>query len=73
MLQAFNTVDELTRAFPDEQTCIRHFREIRWARGAFCPYCGGAEIYNFSDDRTHKCKACRARCSASQPTSPKCW
>lgn len=58
MLQAFDTLSELTVAFPDEQTCIEHFRAIRWARGAFCPYCGCTEIYNFTDERTHKCKAC---------------
>ena len=63
MLQAFNTLSELTARFPDEQTCVEHFRAIRWAHGAFCPYCGGTEVYNFSDGRTHKCKACRARFS----------
>jgi transposase-like protein len=63
MLQAFDTLSELTVAFPDEQTCVEHFRAIRWSRGAFCPYCGGIEIYNFSDGRTHKCKACRQRFS----------
>jgi transposase-like protein/IS1 family transposase len=63
MLQAFETLSELTLAFPDEQTCIDHFRSIRWAHGAFCPYCGGTEVYNFSDSRTHKCKACRQRFS----------
>ena len=63
MLQVFNTLDDLTRAFPDEPTCIRHFRAIRWAHGAFCPYCGSTKIYNFSDDRTHKCGDCRQRFS----------
>jgi len=63
MLHNFETLDELTRAFPDEQTCIAHFRSIRWAQGAFCPYCGGTRIYDFSDDRTHKCGDCRQRFS----------
>jgi transposase-like protein len=63
MLQSFDTLSELTLAFPDEQTCIRHFRAIRWAKGAFCPYCGSARIYNFSDDRNHKCGDCRKRFS----------
>lgn len=49
MLQEFNTLSELTAAFPDEQTCIEHFRAVRWARGAFCPYCGSDRVYNFSD------------------------
>lgn len=63
MLQHFETLDELTSAFPDEQTCIEHFRAIRWAQGAFCPYCGGTRIYDFSDKRTHKCGDCRQRFS----------
>jgi transposase-like protein len=63
MLQQFNTLDELTRAFPDEQTCIEHFRAIRWAHGAFCPYCGSTRVYDFSDKRTHKCGDCRQRFS----------
>ena len=63
MLQHFDTLDELTRSFPDEQTCVEHFRAIRWAHGAFCPYCGGTHIYDFSDGRTHKCGDCRQRFS----------
>jgi transposase-like protein len=63
MLQQFDTLDELTEAFPDEQSCIRHFRAIRWANAAFCPYCGSVKIYHFSDDRTHKCGDCRQRFS----------
>ncbi len=68
MLQPFDTLSELTAAFPDEQTCVEHFRSIRWAHGAFCPYCGGTEVYNFSDGRTHKCKACRQRFSVKVGT-----
>ena len=63
MLQQFDTLSELTAAFSDEQTCIEHFRSIRWAHGAFCPYCGSTKIYNFSDKRTHKCGDCRQRFS----------
>jgi transposase-like protein len=63
MLQSFKTLEQLTAAFPDEATCVAHFRAIRWANGAFCPYCGGMRIYNFSDGRTHKCGDCRKRFS----------
>ncbi len=63
MLQSVKTLDQLTAAFPDEETCIAHFRGIRWANGAYCPYCGGTRVYNFSDGRTHKCGDCRKRFS----------
>jgi transposase-like protein len=63
MFQQFDSLFSLLQAFPDEQACIDHFRAIRWANGAYCPYCGSAEVYHFSDRRTHKCKACRQRFS----------
>ena len=63
MIQQFDSLLAMMQAFPDEQSCIDHLRAIRWANGAYCPYCGCAEIYTFSDNRTHKCKACRQRFS----------
>jgi transposase-like protein len=63
MIAQFGSLFEMMQAFPDEQTCINHLRAILWANGAYCPYCGCTEIYTFSDNRTHKCKACRQRFS----------
>jgi transposase-like protein len=63
MLQQFESLFSLLQAFPDEQAAVDHFRAIRWADGAYCPYCGSTEVYHFSDRRTHKCKACRQRFS----------
>ena len=31
--------------------------------GAFCPHSGSVRVYNFSDNRTHKCGDCRKRFS----------
>ncbi len=63
MLAEFNSLMELVTALPDEQSCIDHFRAIRWKSGAFCPYCGSTKVYDFSDKRTHKCGDCRQRFS----------
>jgi hypothetical protein len=63
MIQQFDSLLQMMEAFPDEQTCINHLRAIRWKNGAFCPHCGGATIYHFSDNRTHKCGDCRLRFS----------
>ena len=65
MIQEFKSLFEMVAAFPDEQSCIDHLRSIRWANGAFCPYCGSTKVYNFSDGRTHKCGEadCRQRFS----------
>lgn len=61
MIQQFNSLLEMVKAFPDEQTCIDHFTAIRWAGKPHCPYCGTEKIYHFSDRRTHKCGDCRKR------------
>jgi len=63
MLQNFNSLFDLMKAFPDEQTCIDHLKTIRWRKGAFCPYCDHDQIYEFSDKRTFKCAQCRQRFS----------
>lgn len=66
MIKQFNTLIELFRAFPDEQSAIDHFTAIRWANGKFCPLCGNADdakIGKLAGTNTHKCYACRKRFS----------
>lgn len=63
MIQQFDSLNDLMRAFPSEQAAIDHFRAIRWRDGAFCPRCSSDKIYHFSDNRTHKCGDCRKRFS----------
>ena len=53
----------MMETFSDEQVCIDHLRAIRWKDGAYCPHCGSAKVYHFSDNRTHKCGDCRQRFS----------
>lgn len=63
MLAKFESLYDLFEAFPDEQSCLDHLRAIRWRDGEFCPHCGGARIYHFSDLRSFKCGDCRKRFS----------
>jgi transposase-like protein len=63
MIKQFNTLMEMMEAFPDEQSAVDHLRAIRWKNGAYCPDCGSDKVYHFSDNRTHKCGACRKRFS----------
>jgi transposase-like protein len=63
VISNFTRLFDLLEAFPDEQSCLDHLREIRWRDGEFCPYCGGTRIYHFSDHKTFKCGDCRARFS----------
>lgn len=59
----FDSLFDPMDAFPDEQSCIDHLREIRWADGEFCPHCHGNKVYHLSDRRTFKCGECRQRFS----------
>lgn len=63
MIRQFNSLLDLLKTFPDEQSCIAHFTSIKWASGEYCPHCGGVKIYHFSDRRTHKCGDCRKKFS----------
>lgn len=63
MIQQFDSLLQMMEAFPDEQTCIDHLTAIRWKNGAYCPHCGSAKVYHFSDKKTHKCGDCRQRFS----------
>ncbi len=65
MLTHFGSLFDLMAAFPDEQACLNHLRQIRWRDGEFCPHpeCGGSRIYHFTDGRNFKCGDCRRRFS----------
>lgn len=63
MLAQIDSLFDLFAAFPDEQACVDHLREIRWRDGEFCPYCGDGRVYHFSDRKTFKCGGCRQRFS----------
>ena len=63
MFTQIDNLFDLFAAFPDEQACVDHLREIRWRDGEFCPYCGDGRVYHFSDLKTFKCGGCRRRFS----------
>ena len=63
MIKQFNSLIDLLKTFPDEQSCIDHFTEIKWAGGEYCPNCGSNKVYHFSNNRTHKCSDCRKKFS----------
>lgn len=63
MIKQFDSLIDLLKTFPDEQSCIAHFTAIKWVNGAHCPNCGSVKIYHFSDNRTHKCGDCRKKFS----------
>jgi len=68
MLATFDSLFGLMDAFPDEQSCIDHLRQIRWRDGEFCPHCNSGRVYHFSDGKTFKCGECRERFSVKVGT-----
>lgn len=64
----FETLAQMTAAFPNEQSAIDRFTAARWKNGAFCPLCGSTKVYSFSDRRTYKCGDCRKRFSTKVGT-----
>ena len=59
MIKEFNNLQDFDEAFPDEETCISHYRAIRWPNGIPCIHCGSMErIYNLPKGK-QKCGDCR--------------
>lgn len=63
MIAQIDSLFDLMDAFPDEQACLDHLRDIRWCDGEFCPHCNGNRTYHFSDGKTFKCGDCHQRFS----------
>jgi transposase-like protein len=63
VIAQIDSLFDLFAAFPNEQVCLDHLREIRWRNGKFCPFCGYNRVYHFSDLKTFKCGVCRKRFS----------
>ena len=68
MLGQFKSLPALFKAFPDNETALKHFEGVHWKNGAFCPYCKGARVMHFKDGKTYKCSDCRKRFSSKTGT-----
>lgn len=60
ILKIMNII-EFTRLYPDEDSCIKHFRELKEKRGLVCPFCGSNEFYWSQKYKSHDCKNCSYR------------
>ena len=70
MFKQFSSLANLVTALPDEKSCIRHFRAIRWPNGIVCPHCGTIGGHYTLKDETHKCgeKNCHKKFSVRNGT-----
>ena len=55
----FKTLTDFTDYFCDEATCVKHYTEIRFGNGEYCPHCGHTEIYKFSNGKRYRCAKCK--------------
>lgn len=53
--QDFNTILELLKAFPNEQTCIDHLTELRWNGNVVSPFDADSKVYTCKGNK-YKCK-----------------
>lgn len=52
----FNSILDLLKAFPDEQSCIDHLEYLRWNGNVISPYNVNSKVYKCKGNK-YKCKA----------------
>ena len=68
-LANYNSLIALLKAFPNEETCVRHLEKLRWPTGIVCPLCGSArQIYRVKRGHGYKCVDCRKPFSVRKGT-----
>jgi len=60
---------EFVDRFPDEATCIEHFKKIRDELGVVCLKCGHCEHYWKNDRKSYQCKNCGKRITLKSGTA----
>src|SRR5947199_6795549 len=60
MLKQFKSLSDMTATFADEDSCINHFRSLRWPdpNQTACPHCGAIGRPYLLGNNTHKCASC---------------
>lgn len=59
MKTQFKSLIDFLAFFKDEETCLKHFEQIRFRDGEYCPHCGHTNIYRFKDGKRFRCAKCR--------------
>lgn len=54
----FSSLQELAKAFPDQQSCIDHLEKIRWDGNVVSPFDPFSKVYKCPDNK-YKCKNTR--------------
>ena len=62
------TLPGFYEAFPDEESCWRWLRRVRWPRGFRCPRCNGRESSWIASRGLEQYRACRYQASLTAGT-----
>lgn len=60
---------EFVNRFPDETSCMAHFREVREQLGVVCKKCGSKDYYWKKDRESFQCKKCGKRVTLRSGTA----
>ena len=50
-----NSLLQLIANFPDNDSCIKHYEQVRWSGVPFCPNCGNEKYYIINKGKLYKC------------------
>jgi hypothetical protein len=50
-----NTIEDIQKAFPDDDSVRKHFHKLRWGQWAVCQYCGNERCYIIEKGTRYKC------------------
>lgn len=68
-LAKYNSLIALLKAFPNEETCVRHLEMLRWPEGIVCPLCGSTrKVYRIKRGHAYKCADCQKQFSVRKGT-----
>ena len=59
MEKQYKTLTDFLDHFKDEETCLKYFEKIRFAKGEYCPHCGHSKINRFLDGKRFRCAKCK--------------
>ena len=55
------SIFEFQGLFPNEDSCLKHLSELKWAEGFVCPNCGHTRYCNGSRPYERQCTSCHQR------------
>lgn len=66
----YDSLVEVLKKFPDEESCIKHLENLRWPNGIIvCPCCGSTrKIYHIERKHIYKCADCNNEFSVRKNT-----